>query len=115
MKLPEGVLFSSGRQCAFGGLKVKGETLASNDWIERDLLDVDPPQIDSTGGRPDYKDIFQTLDEMLLAGTSHPLNTSYGRDGRFDDEDVFLVFERPDLLELQRVIAKALEGPNEIE
>lgn len=87
LTLPAGTVFCRGGKWHFGELSVKGDSL-SNDWSywSPGWIDVD-----------DWGDAIPKFEEMLETGSSHPGNTAEGRDGRFDDADLFLVFEKADL------------------
>jgi hypothetical protein len=93
MKLPEGVLFCKGKPWAFGDLSIKGESLKS-DFTYRQLCWVDAES---------SEDAVDKLERMLSHGTSEPMEAEYGRDGCFDDKDLFLVFEEDDLMELMAI------------
>ena len=86
LKLPEGTIFCKGKPYYFEDLSVKGESLP-NDFIYLGLQ-----WIDSNG-----EDDCAKLDDMLYEGESCPLQTAYGRDGCFNDEDIFLVYEDKDI------------------
>lgn len=89
LKLPEGTVFASGIRYAFSSLSIKGETLpSSNDFYQ---LDVNWVEADNSGQAIDR------LDLMLKKGVSFPMNTDYGRDGSFDANAVFLIYEAGDL------------------
>ena len=105
LKLPTGVLFCRGKPWAWEELSVKGETL-TNDFGELGLQWI---EADSSG------DASEMLDRMLEQGISAPLQTSYGRDGRFDDKDLFLVYERDDLWQLAEAIDTAIGVAKDIE
>lgn len=94
LKLPEGVLFCKGKPWYWGDFSVKGESLQT-DFIYRSLCWVDA---ESSG------DATDKMERMLNEGASEPMETAYGRDGMFDGEDLFLVFEESDLRELQQII-----------
>lgn len=104
MALPEGVLFAKGKPWYFESLHVKGETLSwggeNRDFTLRDLVWVDGHGSEGSA---------LALDMMLEAGESYPLETLYGRDGCFDEEDLFLVYEAADLRALRALIDTALE------
>lgn len=48
------------------------------------------------------------LDDMLENGASYPMDASYGRDGCFNEADLFLVFERADLVQLGKIVDQAI-------
>ena len=101
MKLPEGTLYSYGDKWCFEDLFVKGYTIdGSPDWGERRLNSVG---LDNSGDEA----------ALLELGMSFFMHTDYGRHGLFNDEIVFLVFEKWDLEEMQRIIAEALKVADE--
>jgi hypothetical protein len=55
------------------------------------------------------EECFGRLDAMLKTGASFPMQNSTCRDGMFDDENIFLVWEKPDLEFLATLTAKAIE------
>lgn len=99
LKLPEGTIFAKGKPWFFDTLSVKGET-CPYDFLCRELVNIESSGSDQRVDR---------LDEMLEAGASYPIEDAYGRDGCFDDDDLFLVYEKADLEELRNVINVALE------
>jgi hypothetical protein len=103
MQLPPGTLFCKiGEAWIFeGSLAVKGETLAGDpgDFYDRDLCTID---------FGDSNELFERLEAMRDSGASFPLNTAESRDGLYDREALFLVYEKADLEELQRVIQEAI-------
>jgi hypothetical protein len=96
MELPAGVMYGKGKPWYFSEWGVKGDTLRDADgraidWIYLSLFDIDGDHM--------------LLDDMLENGSSVPLNVDmYGRDGCFDKDELFLVFERPDLNAFSRVL-----------
>lgn len=46
----------------------------------------------------------------LLAGSSYPVNPSYGRDGMFEDDDQYLVYEDADIESILTDVLKAYPG-----
>lgn len=106
LKLPAGVLFCKGKPWYFESLHVKGDTITNSDgkpidFGHRDLCFV------AMGH--DSGELMRRMDEMLEDGASYPVEVNYGRDGCFDDEDLFLVYEAADLHSLQAAITEALE------
>jgi len=99
IKLPDGVLFSKGKRWYWDGLSVKDGTNDYNDFYYTDLMTIESE---------DDGDWSQKLEDMLQYGTSEPINQSGGRDGCFDDNDLFLVFEKNDLIALREHINNAI-------
>ena len=104
MQLPEGTIYSKGKPWYFEGISVKGETLLGEDgpcdWICLGLEWIEARNEDEQWFR---------LDKMLTEGVSYSMNESYGRDGCFDNDDIFLVFEKEDLLKVKEFVEKAVE------
>ena len=96
--LPEGTIYHKGKPWYFGNLSIKGESL-SHDWFY-----CDPSWVDAN----DMGEAASRLEEMLAAGASYPCETNYGRDGCFDEEELFLVYEHADLIWLREQINKAV-------
>lgn len=103
LELPSGVIFSKGKKYYFDGFLIKGDTININgkniDFIYCDLVDIDSNDSGEWGDR---------LEEMLNDGVSYQINEDYRRDGCFDDEDIFLVYGKEDILKLMEVLKDAL-------
>ena len=99
MKLPEGTIFSSGERYDFFNLLVKGESWEV-DFTESDLIDIDSFSSEER---------YDRLVEMDEKGCSYPMNRSYRRDGLFDDEMIYLVYEKEDLEYLIKVLSEGLK------
>ena len=100
LKLPEGTIFAKGKPWYFSGLSIKADSLPN------DFIYLDPHWVDAH----DSGEAANRLDEMLATGCSYPMQDDFGRDGCFDDEDIFMIFERDDLLKLRDFIDSALES-----
>ena len=100
MKLPPGTAFCKGKEWYFNGVNFKGETIG-NDWYE-----ADPAWVDGRNS----EECFERLEKMLNGGASYPMKNSECRDGYFDDEDLFLVFEEGDLKILRDWIDAAISA-----
>ena len=98
MELPEGTIYAKGKPWHFDGFNVKGES-----W-ETDWTYLSPMWIFAH----DDGEQWARLDEMLEHGASYPMQHGYGRDGCFDDDDLFLVPERADLEKLRAMVDAAL-------
>lgn len=98
LKLPEGTLYCAGEPWAFGELSVKADTLECNDFVCRGLQWIE------SGGTAES---MERLDEMLATGASYGLQESYGRDGGFDDTEIYLVYENADLDKLIEICQTA--------
>lgn len=98
LKLPPGTFFAKGVRYSMDGFCVKGET-----W-ENDFLYIDLVSIDSYGS----DNLLDRFEEMIEKSISYPINETYSRDGMFDEEDIFLVFEKEDLKIIRNLINKLL-------
>jgi hypothetical protein len=106
MEMPPGTIFCKGEKWGFNQISFKGDTIYSkrcpfgSDFGYLDLCRVD------AGCGQEWAD---ALDKMLIDGTSLPFdNEGFGRDGFFDEKDLFLVFEKEDLLALRGRIDEAI-------
>lgn len=99
LKLPPATIYAQGGRWFFNHISVKADTLDSGDWVY-----LSPMWIE----RENDADQWDKLESMLDDGASVPMATSYGRDGGFDDEALFLVPERADLERLRDMIDAAI-------
>ena len=109
LNLPEGTIFAKGKEWYFDQLQVKGKTLpADNEGYCGDFYSMEFAWVEC-------RESMQGIDrlyEMLEKGVSYPMNNSEGRDGMFDPDELFLVFEKPDLLILKQYIEEAIANCN---
>lgn len=96
--LPVGTIFCKGKPWVFGSLCIKGESL-QNDWFY-----CDPSWVDAH----DSGQAFARLEEMLAAGAAYPGEDAESRDGCFDNDEIFLVYELSDLIRLEKAIQTAI-------
>jgi hypothetical protein len=106
MELPEGVIFAKGKPWFFEDLCVKGETIVHEgkaiDFFARGLQWV---------SAFDSGEATRRLDDMLENGASYPLEDAEGRDGCFDKDDLFLVYEAADLKDMADMFTAAAAIP----
>lgn len=98
LKLPAGIIFSQGNKWCFQDISVKGETL-TNDFMYMDFCTLEAQNSDM---------LFTQLEDSLENGTSYTINESYTRDGYFDDQDVFLVFEKDDISKMEGLLNESM-------
>lgn len=99
LKLPNGVLYAKFEPCVFGDIAIK-EDSSSNGWLYQDLLELD---VNDSGEWTD------TLFEAIEKGTSFKLDYDcLGRDGMFDDKQLFAVFEKEDVVMLIERLKKTV-------
>jgi hypothetical protein len=92
----------AGQDLTAGEVAVKGETVARVDWVELSLLPW--PE--------DCSDSMQWADAMKAAINGEPTAPldigEGGRDGLFDREQLFAVYDREEVLRLHRLFAHCL-------
>lgn len=98
--LPAGTIYAKGKPWYFSEPHIKGDTLPSNDWV---CLSFNWISAKNESEQHEY------LEHMLESGASYPMNDSFGRDGCFDKEEFFLVYEKDDLLKLREYVDEALK------
>lgn len=106
MELPAGTIYVKTQ--AIGGcegLCVKSETMYSK--IDGESIDFYCREL-TTYDADDSKDAVEKWDAMLKNKKSVSIEQDYGRDGMFDNEDLFLVYEENDLNELISVFKEAI-------
>lgn len=87
LNLPEGTVYCKGKRWYWEQLSVKGESL-DNDWY---YLQIDQiPAHDSS-------EWVDNQERMLETGESMPIQITKSRDGLFEDDDIFLIYEEADL------------------
>jgi hypothetical protein len=89
--LPAGTIYCAARSaedCDFGVMHVKADTLDYNDFVCLALNGIEAHDSD---------ELMARMDAMLEAGASYPLEESFGRDGCFHDNEIYLIYERADL------------------
>ncbi len=95
LSLPAGTLFAKYAPCCFESINIKGETLTSNDFLSSELFTFP---------------MFGESCAMMELGESVDIETDcLCRDGLFDDEQLFAVFENSDI---EKLIAKLKELKN---
>ncbi len=100
--LPGETLFSKYVPCNFGELEIKVET-----W-ERDFLTQDIASAIECSGSSEFGD---KLFEAEECGTSLPMDLECcGRDGCFDEDQLFAVWERDDVVKLIERLGRCVEA-----
>jgi len=104
MCLPEGTLFVKGEKHYFNtGICIKGETICHDgkniDWYYISLCDF------NSNGSDDY---FEKFDAMLNEKISSDINNCYERDGLYEETDLFLVYEKNDLVKIIKIFKNAI-------
>lgn len=111
LKLPSGTIYSKYEPCTFEGLAIKGESLfydhcANSPYCHDDFY---TQQIESAIECSGSREFINRLKEMREKGVSYPIDLKQkGRDGLYEKEQLFMVWEKEDLLELKKTIDKAI-------
>lgn len=105
LALPEGVIYAKFQPCVFGDIAVKYDSI-DNDWYYRDLLEVDAE---------DSGEWADMLLEGMEKDISLPLDFEcVSRDGFYDDDQLFTVFEKQDVISLIESLQKIVPDYPEI-
>jgi hypothetical protein len=91
-ELPSGTIYSKGKAWYFSDFLIKGNTIYNEglpiDWF---YLYTNWPEDDKA---------FESLEKALITGESFKANRLFGRDGLYDPDDLFLIYEKDDLDDL---------------
>ena len=91
LKMPENTVFTKYEPGHFDELMIKGETLEFNDFCEQQILEVES----NSGDFGEFIDILETAEKE---GKSFNLDLHCeGRDGLFDNDQLFAIFEKQDV------------------
>lgn len=104
--MPEGTLFSKYEPCVFGPLCIKGQTIGANDFLVQKIAD----SVDASS----FDDFSQILFKSQQSGKGFKIDLNCeGRDGMFEDDQLFAVWEIADveslIQRLQMAVAQALK------
>lgn len=100
LQMPVGTLYAVGEPWSFGSVQVKQASL-TNDWIY-----INPCGIENS----DTGQWLDRLQEMKDQGASYPMDTATMRNGAFNNDAIFLVWERPDLIRLRAMVEEAISA-----
>ncbi len=98
--LPSGTIFCKYDPIVFGDLCIKGETWET-DFISASLTNW--IECDSSSDLTDKLEKYQETKESFKLDLE-----CYGRDGYFDDNQLFAIYEKDDLSQLIDVLKKSL-------
>lgn len=101
-QLPSGTAFQRGKPWVWSGLCFKQESYVDDWWY----VDVDTVEANDSG------ELFSRLEEMRTVGASYPIEDGSVRDGRFDPDDLFLIYEVEDLARIRDWIDEAIAASN---
>lgn len=93
LSLPAETLYSKYEPCVFGDLTIKGDTVGENDFLTQQISDA-----------VDCHDSGEFGDILLVAEeTASSFSMDFdcqGRDGSFDEDQLFVVWEQTDVAAL---------------
>ena len=96
LRLPSGTVYANYESGLFELLCIKGENCGTNDWFYDDLVGVGAIDCDGSD-----LEAFDLLDLSEKTGSRVPMNFEItGRDGCFDADQLFAVYERVDVEQL---------------
>lgn len=104
LELPADTLYSKYEPCWFGDIEIKGETTGLNDFVTQSIADA--VRCNDSG---EFSDILLAAQKT---GESFSLDFDCaGRDGFYDDDQLFAIWEREDVIALIERLT-LLVGPN---
>lgn len=102
LQLPAGTVFSKYSPCIFGDLSIKGDTV-SNDFLVQDIVGSIDSETDSG--------YYDKINASEKDGVSLKMDFDVmGRDGLFDDDQLFAIWERDDVIGLRDRLKDALDS-----
>ena len=101
MSQPDHTLYSVFKPHYFEGLFIFGGGELQSDFVSADLIG----NIDAA----DFAEMSDLIDAAIDNGTSFKLDfEGWGRDGLFEREDMYAIYEKDDLEGLKHVVERAL-------
>lgn len=103
MALPQGTIFSEYKPCIISGLFIKGCNPGEwrSDYLELDLIESVECK--------DSEERVDILDNSELDGSEFKFDYElYGRNGLFEDDQLYLVYSKEDVKRLIDVLSKTL-------
>lgn len=108
LKLPKGTLFSKFEPYIFGDLAIKDDTLGTSDFFATYIADA--------VASDSVEDSWQRLDTAQQTGESLPMDfTEIRRDGTFEEDQLFAVWEPADVQALITELQGCLSGRKAVE
>ena len=92
LKYPEGTIYSKYKPCYMDGLYVKADSTETGDWVCMTLID------------PIAGDHHDACRKMESGGDVSYESDYYGRDGCFDDEQMFMVYNYEDTDAMMKIL-----------
>jgi hypothetical protein len=92
LSMPEDTVYADYKPCIFGPLSIKGETWG-NDFLVQDIV--------SAVNSHDEGELYGALEDSRISGADVRFDLDcFGRDGMFDDEQLFAVWDAEDVTAL---------------
>jgi hypothetical protein len=92
MAMEPGVLYAQvGKDGQLGDLHIFGGAFGSNDFTMRSI---------TTPYAHDSDELWQREEDMRDNAASYPVDSLYGRDGLFDDDIRYLVYDEDDIVSI---------------
>jgi hypothetical protein len=102
LAMPDNTLFSKFAPCYFEGLQIKVCNTGERDFCTQEIADAIEAH--------DSGEFCDKLDESLANGTSVAMDFDCnGRDGCFDEEQLFAVYERADIEGMIELLKRCLK------
>jgi hypothetical protein len=109
--MPAGTLFSKYAPCFTEGFSIKGESITFADGLPRDFGEQDLLMPVACFGS---ESLDRILDDGEIDGESFAIDLNcQGRDGCFDHDQLFLVWDRADVKALMARLQEALDESGE--
>ena len=100
-KMPDGTVFCKYSPCSFGDSEMFGGDCGGIDFISAELTGW----VESEGS----DDMYDILVKAQETGESFKLDTEcYGRDGLYENDQLFAIYETEDVVQLIETLRKAL-------
>lgn len=103
LSLPKGTLFQKYSQYNFQDLRVKDDNVGPYTTDFRYDTASEPTLVNAD----DFDQTVNLLDEMVVDGHSEPLTTSNSRDGLYDPDQLFAIWEKNDIAILREQLDNA--------
>lgn len=109
--MPAGTIYAKYEPCFFQEMGIKGETLFSEegeprDWLYQDLI---TPSFADAGDSGEW---FSHLDAIQDGQDSSPLERIESRDGCFDADQLFAIWEAADIRFVMSLLQEGLDASN---
>lgn len=103
LSLPAGTLFSTYQPCVFGDLRIKGDSIGEIDFFYQPITDAIACN--------DSSEFAEKLDAAQASGASLSMDFDcQGRDGMFDADQLFAVWEPADVAALIARLGRCTAG-----